>query len=71
VPVKREHPVTTILDAGEANVSEKAERFREQMRSPMKARAFFLAKLPLAWFAGLKLRRTRELGLASSEPPGA
>jgi len=43
-------------DAGEANVSEKAERFREQMRSPMKARAFFLAKLPLAWFAGLKLR---------------
>jgi hypothetical protein len=35
----------------------RAESFRAQMRSGAKTRAYFLAKLPLAWFAGLRVKR--------------
>ena len=35
---------------------DRAEAFRAQMRSGAKTRAYFLAKLPLAWFAGLRVR---------------
>jgi hypothetical protein len=35
----------------------RAEAFRAQMRSGAKTRAYFLAKLPLAWFAGLRVKR--------------
>lgn len=38
----------------------RAEAFRAHMRSGARTRAFFLAKLPLAWFAGLRVRHLDE-----------
>jgi hypothetical protein len=34
----------------------RAEAFRASMRSRARMRAYFMAKLPLAWFAGLRVR---------------
>lgn len=33
-----------------------ADKFRKQMLNPVMLRGFLLAKLPLAWFAGLRVR---------------
>jgi hypothetical protein len=37
-------------------MSNAAETFRQRMRNPLLFRAFLLAKLPLAWAAGLRVR---------------
>jgi len=42
--------VTALPDAA------RAEAFRANMRSRARTRAYFMAKLPLAWFAGLRVR---------------
>jgi hypothetical protein len=47
-----------------------AERFRRQLRNPLIFRSFLLAKLPLAWFAGLRLRAIDEDGCSVVVPRG-
>ncbi len=48
----------------------RAEAFRAQMRSGAKTRAYFLAKLPLAWFAGLRVKRLDARGCEVMVPRG-
>jgi hypothetical protein len=47
-----------------------AERFRRRMLHPVLFRAFLLARLPLAWFAGLRVRRLDTEGCAVTVPRG-
>ncbi len=43
-------PATFDLDA------DRVDRFRRRMQNPLMSGAFMLAKMPLGWFAGLRIR---------------
>lgn len=47
-----------------------AEKLRRQMLSPFRMRSFFLAKLPLAWVAGLRVRSLDRQSCTTTVPYG-
>ena len=48
----------------------KADTFRRHMLSPLTMRAYLFARLPLAWFAGLRVDRLDDHGCEVSVPRG-
>jgi hypothetical protein len=47
-----------------------AAKFRQRMLNPVLTRAYFFAKLPLAWFAGLRIRELTDTRCAVVVPRG-